>query len=294
MSELPAGTVELISKALDEDLGSGDVTSEATVPANLDAVARIVLKQPGVVFGLDVAEQVFRQAGVSAFDRMAMEGHWHDGVPLDVALITGPARAILAGERVALNFLGHLSGISTLTARFVDAVSGTRARILDTRKTTPGMRLLEKQAVSWGGGLNHRIGLYDAVLIKENHIAVAGGIAGAVEACRLAGPDLPVEVEAETAEEVAQAIAAGADRILLDNMGPDELRAAVAERDAAAAGSGGEAPELEASGGVDLENVREVAGTGVDFISIGALTHSAPVVDFSLLVDARDAGADRA
>jgi nicotinate-nucleotide pyrophosphorylase (carboxylating) len=294
MSELPAGTVELISKALDEDLGSGDVTTEATVPADLDAVARIVLKQPGVVFGLDVAEQVFRQAGVSAFDRMAMEGHWHDGVPLDVALITGPARAILAGERVALNFLGHLSGISTLTARFVDAVSGTRARILDTRKTTPGMRLLEKQAVSWGGGLNHRIGLYDAVLIKENHIAVAGGIAGAVEACRLAGPDLPVEVEAETAEEVAQAIAAGADRILLDNMGPDELRAAVAERDAAAAGSGGEAPELEASGGVDLENVREVAGTGVDFISIGALTHSAPVVDFSLLVDARDAGADRA
>ena len=294
MSELPAGTVELISKALDEDLGSGDVTTEATVPADLDAVARIVLKQPGVVFGLDVAEQVFRQAGVSAFDRMAMEGHWHDGVPLDVALITGPARAILAGERVALNFLGHLSGISTLTARFVDAVSGTRARILDTRKTTPGMRLLEKQAVSWGGGLNHRIGLYDAVLIKENHIAVAGGIAGAVEACRLAGPDLPLEVEAETAEEVAQAIAAGADRILLDNMGPDELRAAVAERDAAAAGSGGEAPELEASGGVDLENVREVAGTGVDFISIGALTHSAPVVDFSLLVDARDAGADRA
>lgn len=294
MSELPAGTVELISRALDEDLGSGDVTSEATVPADLEAVARIVLKQPGVVFGLDVAEQVFRQAGVSGFDRMAMEGHWHEGVPLDVALITGPARAILAGERVALNFLGHLSGISTLTARFVDAVSGTRARILDTRKTTPGMRLLEKQAVSWGGGLNHRIGLYDAVLIKENHIAVAGGIARAVEACRLAGPDLPVEVEAETADEVAQAIAAGADRILLDNMGTDELHAAVAEREAVAAGSGGEAPELEASGGVDLETVREVAGTGVDFISIGALTHSAPVVDFSLLIDARDAGADRA
>jgi nicotinate-nucleotide pyrophosphorylase (carboxylating) len=296
MSELPPGTTELIERALKEDLGAGDVTSEATVPAGLEGEARIVLKQPGVVFGLDLVEQVFRQTGVTGFDRMAMEGHWHDGVPLDVALIHGPARAILAGERVALNFLGHLSGISTLTARFVDAVAGTGARILDTRKTTPGLRLLEKQAVSWGGGLNHRIGLYDAVLIKENHIAAAGGIARAIEACREARPDLAIEVEAESAAEVEQAIAAGADRILLDNMTVEQLRSAVALRDrtgvsGAAAGSGREGsggigPELEASGGIDLENVREVAETGVDFISIGALTHSAPVLDFSLLLQA--------
>lgn len=279
MSELPPGTTELIARALDEDLGSGDVTAEATVPAELMAGARIVLKQPGVVFGLEVVEQVFRQVGVREFDRMAMEGHWHEGVPLDVALIHGPARAVLAGERVALNFLGHLSGISTLTARYVDAVAGTGARILDTRKTTPGLRLLEKQAVSWGGGLNHRIGLYDAVLIKENHIAVAGGLRQAVEACREARPGLMVEVEAETIEQVEEAIEAGADRILLDNMAPGQLAAAVEIRNAA----GG--PELEASGGIDLSNVREVAETGVDFISIGALTHSAPVLDFSLLLE---------
>jgi len=291
MTELPPGTVELISRALDEDLGTGDVTAEATVPADLEASARIVLKKPGVIFGLDLVEQVFRQAGVTGFDRMAMEGHWHEAVPIDVALIHGPARAILAGERVALNFLGHLSGISTLTARFVDEVAGTGARILDTRKTTPGMRLLEKQAVSWGGGLNHRIGLYDAVLIKENHIAVSGGLRQAVEACREANPELPLEVEAETLLQVDEAIAAAADRILLDNMELDELRAAVTARDAAkgspadAAPLGGSGPELEASGGIDLSNVRAAAETGVDLISIGALTHSAPVLDFSLLVD---------
>lgn len=294
MSELPLGTTELIARALDEDIGSGDVTAEATVPADLEASAKIVLKQPGVIFGLGVVEQVFRQAGATDFDRVAMEGHWHGAVPLDVALIHGPARAILAGERVALNFLAHLSGISTLTAQFVDAVSGTGARLLDTRKTTPGLRLLEKQAVSWGGGLNHRIGLYDAVLIKENHIAVAGGLTRAVEACRQARPGIAIEVEAETVAQVEEAIAAGADRILLDNMEPDQLRAAVVVRDSAGtaseASAGGEGPgrgrtELEASGGVDLSNVRGVAETGVDFISIGALTHSAPALDFSLLVD---------
>jgi len=292
MSELPSGTTELIARALEEDLGPGDVTAEATVPAEMMASARIVLKRPGVIFGLDVAEQVFRQTGVNEFDRVAMEGHWHEGVPLDVALIHGPARAVLAGERVALNFLGHLSGISTLTARFVDAVSGAGARILDTRKTTPGLRLLEKQAVSWGGGLNHRIGLYDAVLIKENHIAVAGGLRQAVEACREARPGLMVEVEAETIEQVGEAISAGADRVLLDNMIPDQLKEAVALREAGsgapADGTGnrsGSRPELEASGGIDLSNVREVAETGVDFISIGALTHSAPVLDFSLLIE---------
>jgi nicotinate-nucleotide pyrophosphorylase (carboxylating) len=269
---------------LDEDLGTGDVTAEATVPAGLEAQARIVLKQPGVIFGLDLVEQVFRQAGVSEFDRMAMEGHWHGSVPIDVALIHGPARAILAGERTALNFLGHLSGISTLTARFVDEVADTGARILDTRKTTPGLRLLEKQAVSWGGGLNHRIGLFDAVLIKENHIAVAGGLGRAVESCRASQPDLLIEAEAESLSQVEEAIRAGADRILLDNMGPDELTAAVAVRDEAAS-SGASRTELEASGGIDLGNVRAVAQSGVDFISVGALTHSAPNLDFSLLVD---------
>jgi nicotinate-nucleotide pyrophosphorylase (carboxylating) len=310
----------LIARALEEDLGTGDVTAEATVPAELMARARILLKQPGVVFGLDVAEQVFFQTGVTGFDRRAAEGIWQDGVPLEVASIQGPARAMLAGERVALNFLGHLSGVSTLTARFVDAVAGTGARILDTRKTTPGLRLLEKQAVSKGGGSNHRIGLYDAILIKENHIAVAGGLRQAVEACREARPRLTVEVEAETITQVQEAIAAGADRILLDNMSPENLASAVAIRNGTAsdaehlvgsadsdhpAGSGdtghpaaeplltgtrpdtrpGAGPELEASGGIDLSNVREVAETGVDFISIGALTHSAPVLDFSLLVE---------
>jgi nicotinate-nucleotide pyrophosphorylase (carboxylating) len=285
MTALPPGTEELIERALAEDLGVGDVTAAATVPEGLEASARIVLKQPGVISGLDVAAEVFRRVGVEDFEIVAMEGHWHDVVPVDAALVNGPARAILAGERVALNFLGHLSGISTLTARFVDAVSGTGARILDTRKTTPGMRLLEKRAVSWGGGLNHRIGLYDAVLIKENHIALAGGLTAAVEACRSSQPELPLEVEAETLAQVEEAIAAGADRILLDNMETREQHAAVTLRDSAAAHSGSRGPELEASGGIDLGNAREVAETGVDFISIGALTHSAPTLDFSLLTD---------
>ena len=212
MSRLPAGTSELINRALEEDVGAGDVTSEATVPAGLEAQAHIVLKAPGVVFGLDVVEEVFRQVGVENVDRTVVEGHWHDQVPRDIALVNGPARAILAGERVALDLLGHLSGIATLTARYVDAVGGTGTRILDTRKTTPGLRALEKQAVSWGGGINHRIGLYDAFLIKENHISMAGGLAAAVAACRASSPDLPVEVEAETLAQVAEAIESGADR----------------------------------------------------------------------------------
>ncbi|MEX0619992.1 MAG: carboxylating nicotinate-nucleotide diphosphorylase [Solirubrobacterales bacterium] len=302
MSELPPGTSELITRALNEDLGPGDVTAEATVAAGAMASARIVLKQPGVIFGLGVVEQVFRQAGVSEFEGVALEGHWYEETPVDVALIHGPARALLAGERVALNFLGHLSGISTLTSRFVQAVAGTGARILDTRKTTPGLRLLEKQAVLQGGGLNHRIGLYDAVLIKENHIAMAGGLGRAVEACRQARPGLMIEVEAESVTQVEEALAAGADRILLDNMTPEQTAAAVVIRNgagrvglgsagadkesvsAAGSGSAGMRPELESSGGIDLSNVREIAEMGVDFISVGGLTHSAPVLDFSLLL----------
>lgn len=280
MSHLPEGTSELIARALEEDIGSGDVTARATVPDGLEAAARIVLKQPGVVFGLDVVREVFRQVGAWEVDRVVVEGHWHDTVPRDIALVHGPARAVLAGERVALNFLGHLSGIATLTARFVDAVMGTGTRILDTRKTTPGLRALEKQAVSWGGGINHRFGLFDAVLIKENHIELAGGVAAAVRSCREESPGMLVEVEAETLDEVREAIDAGADRILLDNMGPDDLGEAVRLRDSSGAGC-----ELEASGGITLANVRAVAETGVDFISIGALTHSAPQVDVSLLMD---------
>ena len=281
MTTLPAGTDELISRALEEDLGSGDVTAEATVPADLPAQAHLVQKEAGVICGLDIVEEVFRRVGAEEMDRTVIEGHWHGSVPRDIALIQGPARALLAGERVALNFLGHLSGVSTLTAQFVDAVAGTRAKILDTRKTTPGMRLLEKRAVSWGGGLNHRFGLYDAVLIKENHIAVAGGVEAAVDATRRASPDLQIEVEAENLDEVRSALAAEADRILLDNMAPDRLAEAVAIRDRVRP-----ATELEASGGINLGNVKAAAVTGVDFISIGALTHSAPSLDVSLLLDA--------
>ena len=279
MSHLPEGTSELIARALAEDIGAGDVTASATVPAGLSAQANIVLKAPGVIYGLGVVEEVFRQVGVTEVDRTVVEGHWHDSVPRDVALVNGPARAILAGERVALNFLGHLSGIATLTARYVDAVGGTGTRILDTRKTTPGLRSLEKQAVSWGGGINHRFGLFDAVLIKENHIAMAGGVREAVEACRRESPDLHIEIEAETLDQVAEAIEAGADRILLDNMDIEHLKMAVNLRE-----SGGAGTELEASGGMNLSNVRDVAETGVDFISIGALTHSAPQLDLSLLL----------
>lgn len=280
MTTLPTGTDALITRALEEDLGAGDVTAEATVPADLPAQAHLVQKEAGVICGLDIVEEVFLRVGAEEMDRTVIEGHWHASVPRDIALIQGPARALLAGERVALNFLGHLSGISTLTAQFVDAVAGTRAKILDTRKTTPGMRLLEKRAVSWGGGMNHRFGLYDAVLIKENHIAMAGGVGEAVQATRKASPDLQIEVEAEDLVEVRMAFEAEADRILLDNMETGQLAEAVAMRDAARP-----ATELEASGGINLGNVKAVAETGVDFISIGALTHSAPSLDLSLLID---------
>lgn len=280
MANLPPGTIELIERALDEDLGSGDVTAEATVPPDLQAQAHLIQKQPGVIFGLDIAEEVFRRVGVTDFDRTVVEGHWHDSVPRDIALVHGPARALLAGERVALNFIGHLSGIATMTSRFVDAVAGSGARILDTRKTTPGLRLLEKKAVTYGGGLNHRVGLFDAVLIKENHIAMAGGVENAVIASRRASPDIQIEVEAETLDEVRAGISAGADRILLDNMDGPTMTEAVGIRNEAKP-----EVELEASGGVNLDNIAAIAATGVDFISIGALTHSAPSLDVSLLLN---------
>jgi nicotinate-nucleotide pyrophosphorylase (carboxylating) len=270
---------ELVARALAEDLGAGDLTSEAVVAEQARARARIVQKWPGVVFGLAPAREAFVQAGAESFDALMIEGRWRDQVPVEVALLSGPARALLAGERTALNFLGHLSGIATLTARFVAAVRGSGVTILDTRKTTPGLRALEKAAVAAGGGGNHRLGLHDAILVKENHIALAGGLADAVAAARGAQPGLDVEVECRTPAEVVAALATGAERLLLDNMTPDELRAAVGERDRA-----GSAAKLEASGGVTLENVAEVAATGVELISVGALTHSAPSLDLSMLL----------
>lgn len=281
MAELPEGTVELVARALAEDVGSGDVTSEATVPQDAGATGRIYLKEPGLVYGLEVAREVFRQAGATELEALTEEGRWLDSIPVEIAVVEGPARAILAGERTALNLLGHLSGVATSTARFVRAIEGSGARVLDTRKTTPGLRNLEKAAVEAGGGENHRFGLYDAILIKENHIAMAGGVAEAVSACREMDPGPGIEIEAETLEQVEQAIEAGADRILLDNMGLDGLRAAVAMRD----GSDGTGPVLEASGGIDLESAGAIAATGVDLLSIGSLTHSAPVLDFSLLLE---------
>jgi nicotinate-nucleotide pyrophosphorylase (carboxylating) len=273
----------LVAAALAEDLGVGDVTTDATVPADARARARIVQKQPGVVFGLDVVAETFRQTGAAGLDKLIVEGTWTEQVPRQVALLAGPARALLAGERVALNLLGHLSGVATLTARFVEAAraGGGRAVVLDTRKTTPLLRRLEKAAVRAGGGQNHRMGLDDAILIKENHIALAGGLADAVARARDAHPGLPVEVECRNPAEVDAALAAGAARLLLDNMDLDGLRSAVAARDRA-----GSAPKLEASGGVSLDNIGAISATGVDFVSVGALTHSAPALDLSMLFDA--------
>ena len=269
---------ELVSRALAEDLGTGDVTTDAVVPADARASATIVQKQPGVLFGLDAAQEALDQCGADGFEALVEEGQWRDEVPAPAARAAGPARALLAGERVALNLLGHLSGVATLTARFVQAVEGSGAGILDTRKTTPGLRELEKAAVVAGGGTNHRMGLYDAILIKENHAAIAGGLGEAVRRAREAQPGLELEVECRNEAEVCEALEAGAGRLLLDNMSVEGLRAAVA----AARGGEGEAPILEASGGVTLENVADIAGTGVDFVSVGALTHSAPSLDVSM------------
>ncbi len=266
----------LVARALAEDLGPGDVTSVATVPASARARARIRQKAPGVVFGLDAAEAVFRALDPEVeLTRLGPEGEWREHGPALAAV--GAARALLGAERTALNLLGRLSGVATLTARYVHAVEGTGCRILDTRKTTPGLRALEKAAVRAGGGTNHRAGLWDAVLIKENHAALGGGVGEAVRRARVALPGLLVEVECSDLAEVDEALAAGTPRILLDNMGPEELRAAV-DRIAGRA-------ETEASGSVDLASVRSIAEAGVDFVSVGALTHSAPALDLSLLLE---------
>jgi nicotinate-nucleotide pyrophosphorylase (carboxylating) len=278
--EMDSDTRELVARALLEDLGHGDVTTEAVVPEDAQGRATITQKAPGVVFGIEVAAEVFRQAGAGTLQAVGAEGEWRDDVPAAVARAEGSARGLLAAERTALNLLCHLSGVATLTARFVREVEGSGARILDTRKTTPGLRALEKAAVAAGGGTNHRMGLYDAILIKENHAELAGGVGEAVHRAREAQPDLSVEVECRNLDEVRQGAAAGANRLLLDNMSPAELREAVAM----ARGENG-GPELEASGGITLENVAEIASTGVDYVSVGALTHSAHALDLSMTLE---------
>ena len=266
---------DLVARALAEDVGRGDVTSLATVPEAARAVGTIRQKAPGVVFGLDAAEAVFRAVDPEVeLERLGPEGEWRESG--DVLRAAGSARALLAAERTALNILCHLSGVATLTARCVRAIEGTGAHVLDTRKTTPGLRALEKAAVAAGGGRNHRFGLFDQILIKENHAAMAGGVGAAVRAARAMFPELPLEVECRDTAEIAEALDAGAKRVLLDNMDPDRLRMAVMQVAGRAV--------LEASGGLTLETLRAHAETGVDLISIGALTHSAPVLDLSLLL----------
>jgi nicotinate-nucleotide pyrophosphorylase (carboxylating) len=269
---------ELIERALAEDLGEGDLTTRAVVPAGAGATAAVVAKAEGVLAGAGVAEAVFRHVDAG----LEVDALLRDGDPLAggsrILRLTGPAAAILAGERVALNFLGRLSGIATLTARYVAAVEGTGARILDTRKTTPGLRTLEKAAVVAGGGASHRSGLYDAILVKENHVRVAGGVGEAARRALAGAPEgVLVEVEVESLAELEEALDAGVGRVLLDDMGVADLRAAVELSDGRT--------QLEASGGISLENVRAVAETGVDFVSVGALTHSAPALDVSLLFE---------
>jgi len=268
---------DLIDRALSEDIGTADLTTTAVVPVGARARARIEQKSPGVPAGLRVAERVFERVDPDLrWHGHASEVEWRDGGLL--AEVAGEAASILAAERVALNFLGRLSGIATLTARYVRAVDGTGVRILDTRKTTPGLRALEKEAVRSGGGLSHRTGLFDAILVKENHATLAGGVGQAARRALAAAPaGVTVEVECATLDEVAAALEAGVPRLLLDNMSAAELREAVE--------LAGERAELEASGGITLETIRAVAETGVDFISVGALTHSAPALDVSLLLE---------
>ncbi|MDW8366919.1 MAG: carboxylating nicotinate-nucleotide diphosphorylase [Abditibacteriales bacterium] len=267
----------IVDRALEEDLGTGDVTTELLVPADVKCRAELVAKERGIIAGLDVARLTFESLDNEVWWEEAVS----DGTPVEpgttLAEVGGPARAILSGERVALNFLQHLSGIATMTHRLVQAVQPHRAKIVDTRKTTPGLRLLEKYAVRVGGGHNHRFGLYDAVLIKDNHLALTDGVRAAVEQARRALPHtMKIEVEVKNLDELGEALEAHADIILLDNMTPDEMSAAVRLANGRAL--------LEASGGIDERNVAEVAATGVDLISIGALTHSVKALDISLEV----------
>jgi nicotinate-nucleotide pyrophosphorylase (carboxylating) len=275
-SRSDSGLIALIDRALAEDVGEGDLTTEATVPATAQARATIRQKAPGVIFGLDVGESTFRRLDERiASRRLVDEGVWREAGP--VLELEGPAGALLTAERTALNFLAHLSGVATMAARCVQEVQGTGATILDTRKTTPGLRALEKAAVAAGGATNHRVGLFDAVLIKENHIALAGGITAAVAGVRDRHPQLPFEVECRTVAEIDEGLNAGAGRLLLDNMDPAAVREAVQQ-------VGGRA-ELECSGGLTLDTLRDYALTGVQFLSVGAITHSTPALDLSLILE---------
>jgi nicotinate-nucleotide pyrophosphorylase (carboxylating) len=276
---IEAGIEEVVSRALGEDVGLGDVTTEGVIAPGTRARGRIERKQPGMVYGLEVARAVFRRLDpVLDWDVVEPEGEWRKEPRATVVQLEGDARALLTGERVALNFLGHLSGIATLAASCVYAVRDMPVEILDTRKTLPGLRALEKRAVAAGGGRNHRMGLYDAVLVKDNHIALAGGVGEATRRAReRLAPGVSVQVECRSLADVEQAIEAGADRLLLDNMDTPDLRRAVE----AAAGRA----TLEASGSMTPQRLREVASTGVQFISVGALTHSAPALDLSLSIE---------
>ncbi len=280
-------TSRLLDLALAEDIGGGDITSALTVPAGRQARGRLLAKAAGVVSGLAVAAEVFRRVDPAiTFTPLVADG---DAVMAmtPIATVEGPAPSLLAAERVALNLVQRLSGVATVTARYVAAVSGTKARIVDTRKTTPGLRALEKAAVRHGGGHNHRFGLTDGVLIKDNHLAAVGGanrVARAVALARQGAPHtLRIEIEVTTLDELAQALEAGADIVLLDNMEVAALRKAVAMTAGRAL--------LEASGRVTLETVAEIAATGVDLISVGALTHSAPALDISLELDLAETSA---
>jgi len=270
----------LVAAALAEDLGGGvDVTSVAAVPFDQESVGDFVSRAPGVIAGLPLVAVVLLTAANGA--GVDIDEHVVDGMRVDAGTTllsaTGRTRTLLIAERTALNLLGHLSGIATLTRAWVDAIAGTGAAIRDTRKTTPGLRALEKYAVRCGGGVNHRMSLSDAALIKDNHVLAAGGVAQAFAAVRAAFPDIPVEVECDTVEQVGEAVAAGADLVLLDNMSTQSMRAAVAlVRDR------GSSCRLEASGGLTLAGAAEVASTGVDYLAVGALTHSAPVLDIGV------------
>jgi nicotinate-nucleotide pyrophosphorylase (carboxylating) len=275
MEPNPALITDIVARALAEDIGPGDLSTQACIPRELMASGEFLAKQEGVVAGLAVVAECFRQSGPGCH----FEALWSDGagfVPGDVlARVSGPAAEILTTERVALNFLQRLSGVATMARKYVESVSGTKARIVDTRKTTPGIRVLEKAAVRAGGAHNHRFALYDGVILKDNHIAAAGSIAAAVAACKGALPHtVKIEVETTSLQQVQEALDAGAEIIMLDNMDTDAMRQAVEL-------IGGRAL-VEASGGVNMETVRAIAETGVDLISVGRLTHSAPAVDISL------------
>jgi len=270
---LPNDIIESIRGALTEDIGSGDVTTDSIVPAQAGMRGQIIAKQAGVIAGLDIAQAVYQTLDAQVdFQPQAAEGAWVENRAV-LALVSGQTRSLLTAERTAMNFLGRMSGIATLTRQFVQAVAGTRAVILDTRKTAPGLRAVDKLAVRRGGGQNHRIGLYDMILIKDNHIDYAGSISEAVRRAREADRGLQVEVEARTLEHVREALELQVERILLDNMTPEMMVEAVQL-------TAGRA-KLEASGNVTLETVRRIAETGVDYISVGALTHSARVFDIS-------------